>query len=111
MELSSRIAVIIYVLVFVFAKLFHCIDVSNGTAVGSDANNDDSNISNSNETVSLSDQTTKLDGGIQPQENGNADAMQMCNQSFPTPKGTVYGYMRGIAKCTKIRSIQLKQTK
>lgn len=83
MELLSKISIIIYV--FIFAKLFHCIDVSNETMV--EVSNESTNIINTTESNSLN-QTTKFDGSIQPHENG--DAMQMCNQSFPTPKGTVF---------------------
>lgn len=84
MELSCKISIIIYVSVFIFAKLFHCIDVSNETIV--EVSNENTNITNTTEFNSQN-QTTKLDGSIQPHENG--DAMQICNQSFPTPKGIV----------------------
>lgn len=68
---------------FIFVKLFHCIDVSNKT-VNVDAVNENGIItSNTSESTDSFDQTTISE----PLENG--DAMQMCNQTFPTPKGTV----------------------
>lgn len=103
MELSCRISIIIYVLVFIFAKLFHCIDVSFESSAG--AVNESTNISVT--TESISPDQIPLDGSIQPQENG--DVMQICNQSFPTPKGIVYGDVC-INKFTKLHLFPLKWT-
>lgn len=82
---------IIYVLVFIFAKVFYCIDVSNETVTVSVSVPKETNGSTipSNVTESgVTDQNTNLETTTQPLEN--VDAMQMCNQSFPTPKGTVW---------------------
>lgn len=88
MVFPVKFMVIIYISVFILAKLFYCIDVSNETAaIAFNASTMDStNSSNATET-SPSDQTTDFDINTQPQENGNV--MQICNQTFPTPKGTV----------------------
>lgn len=69
---------------FIFAKQFHCIDVS-PDETGDEVENE-SNTTNTITESPTPDQTTNA-GNFQPQENN--DAMQMCNQSFPTPKGTV----------------------
>lgn len=83
MHSPAKIAFRIYVLVFIFAKLYHCIDVSNET-VSLDGN-ESTNDSSTTDTIPP-DQTFKLDGTTnQPQENDNV--MQICNQTFPTPKG------------------------
>lgn len=90
MERSNKIALVIYVWMFIFVKLFHCIDV-NGDENGAEVVNESTNSTNTNTEFNSTppDQITKqLDAGNQqPQEN--IDAMQMCNQSCPTPKGTV----------------------
>lgn len=77
--------IIIYFLVFIFAKLFDCIDAANETA---SVTVDEHGINTSITTESTTEQITKPDSAIEPPlENGNA--MQMCNQTFRTPKGTV----------------------
>lgn len=81
MHFTSKISPVIYILVFIFVKLYHCNDVSNKTVMLNENGGINAN-SNISEITNLSEQTTT----IQPQENGNV--MQMCNQTFPTPKGT-----------------------
>lgn len=72
--------------------MLHCIDVSNETVavttnmpVDVSDNASDSNVTQSsvvtNQTTTPAESTTQLP---------DADnAMQMCNKTFPTPKGTV----------------------
>ncbi|XP_031621617.1 uncharacterized protein LOC116339724 [Contarinia nasturtii] len=87
MGLTHKIAIIIYVLVFIFAKLFYCIDVNHTTVTMTPSVlNESTNSTNTTETNSFNNQTTKLDSStIQPQlEHG--DAMQICNETNPTPK-------------------------
>lgn len=70
---------------FILAKLFYCIDVSREifTIITEDTTIESANSSDDATNTVPSDQSPT----IQPQENGNP--MQICNQSFPIPKGTV----------------------
>lgn len=90
MNISRKVCLIIYVVLFIFAKLCYCIDVSNGTVTATETVesvvDESSNTSNTTE-INSSNQTTKFDSTIQPPENG--DAMHICNRTYPTPKGTV----------------------
>lgn len=86
MVFPVKFMVLIYIPVFILAKLFYCIDVSNETAATAfNASTMESTNSSIATETSPSDQTTDFD--TQPQENGNV--MQICNQTFPTPKGKV----------------------
>lgn len=78
---------IIYVLVFIFVKLFHCIDMSDETA-GITVNENGMSTSFAHESTNSTDQITKPDSQtVELLQNG--DAMQVCNQTFRTPKGIV----------------------
>lgn len=88
MVFPVKFMIIIYISVFILAKLFYCIDVGNETSTtvgnGTVVKAQNTNATQTTET-SPSDQ---LDSTTQqPLENGNV--MQICNQTFPTPKGTL----------------------
>lgn len=88
---AGKFMFIIYVLVFISVKLFYCIDVSSETVTLAVTVDDDVN-GTTRDTISTvsgktDNQTTELESTTQAQEYKNA--MQMCNESFPTPKGTV----------------------
>lgn len=85
MGFSVKFMIIIYISVSILAKLFYCIDVSSeNSTITTDDTTIESENSNDNSTNTIpSDQSPT----IQPQENGNP--MQICNQSYPIPKGTV----------------------
>lgn len=91
MDISRKLCLIIYDLLFIFAKLCYCIDVSNGTVTATETVEsvveESSNTSSNTTEINSSNQTTKFDSTIQPPENG--DAIQICNRTYPTPKGTV----------------------
>lgn len=88
MVFPCKIASIIYILLFICVKLFHCIDVSNETITMTEET-----IGNENENgtytidINSSNQTTILNSDVQPQENGGV--MLICNRTYPTPRGTV----------------------
>lgn len=97
MYFPVQITFIIYVLVFIIAKVLHCIDVSNDTVAVTIAattnmpvdvvnNASDSNVTQSSVVVT-NQTTTTVESTTQPPDADNV--MQMCNQSFPTLKGTV----------------------
>lgn len=85
MGFSVKFMIIIYISVFILAKLFYCIDVNSeiSTITTDDTTIESANSSDDATNTIPSDQSPT----IQPQENGNP--MQICNQSFPIPKGTV----------------------
>lgn len=98
MYFPVQITFIIYVLVFIIAKVLHCIDVSNDTVAVTIAATTNmpmdvvNNASDSNGNVTQSsvvtNQTTATVESTTPLPDAD-NVMQMCNQSFPTLKGTV----------------------
>lgn len=88
MHFLGKITSIIYVLVFISANEFYCIDVANETVTVSVSVDANERTTHRNGTEgNVTDQTTNFESTTQPQDTDSA--MQMCNQSFSTPKGTV----------------------
>lgn len=93
MHLFAKTAFIIYlIVVFVFVELFYCTDVNNESVTVADAdiikeiatqmdgfNTTDTTITINNQTVTVENSTTQA-----PEQKS---AMEMCNETFPTPKG------------------------
>lgn len=94
MDFRLRFTIIIYVLVFIFAKPFHCIDVSSEIATAFAI---ESNLTEDSPPV----QPARSDGTKEPQDN--TIVMQICNQTFPTPKGTKWVLCTGMHK-EKVRT-------
>lgn len=91
MDFTRKTGIIIYISVLINAKLLHCIDVNRNVTMAPVVNENTNNNNNTSSSTTESDssnQTTKLDSTIQPQEYG--DAIKICNGTFPTPKGTEY---------------------
>lgn len=95
MGFIHRIAIIIYVSVFIFAKLFYCVDVNESSVTMAPVSNESTSIDN-NSTAETNNQTTKLDSSTVPPQLEHGEAMQICNETnqWMVPKGMVfYGFL------------------
>lgn len=95
MHLLAKTTFIVYPIVgFLFVELFYCSDINDeAVTVAIDINEiaTQANGINTTETITINNQTVTVENTTQAPENKSP--MEMCNETFPTPKGTVEIYV------------------
>lgn len=98
MHSLAKTTTIYLIIVFIFVQLFHCIDTNNESvtmAVDIKETPAQGDGINTTETINIKQTTAAAaDGDVAAVENitqtaEHRSAMEICNETFPTPKGTV----------------------
>lgn len=96
MLLLAKTTFAIYlIVVFIFAELFYCIDTNNETVtVAIDIRETTTPVDgiNATETITINNQTVTVENVTQAPVQRSA--MEMCNETFPTAKGSMEKYRK-----------------
>lgn len=94
MHSLAKTTFIIYPIVaFLFVELFHCSDIDDETVtVAIDIKEIATQVDgiNTTETITINNQTVTVENTTQAPEQRSV--MEMCNETFATPKGTVENF-------------------
>lgn len=87
-SLAKTTFIIHLIVVFIFVKLFYCIDMNNETvtvAVDIKETTTHEDGINTTDTITINQTTSAMENITQAPEHRTA--MEICNETFPTPKG------------------------